>query len=274
MNYAIYDSLHIALLLALFVLLASFEATRPRRKLGQPRPGRWFGNVSLAVVNYLLIRAVLGGASFAAAEYASERGWGFLNDVNLGWPVEFVAGLLFLDLMVYLQHVLTHALPFLWRFHMPHHSDLDLDVTTALRFHPVDVFISIVYRIGVVAASGISPWTVLVYELVYCAALLFAHSNVKLFPNADAGLRNVIVTPDFHRVHHSVEPDETRSNFGFVFSWWDKLLGTYREAPMMPHNLMQLGLEDYRQPAGLTLPDLFAMPLRPKLGDYSFRKSE
>jgi sterol desaturase/sphingolipid hydroxylase (fatty acid hydroxylase superfamily) len=271
MKYLDADYLQFIFLSAIFILLAAFEFTRPRRKPGHPRPGRWFTNCALTFINFFMVRVALGGAAFAAAEYASQRGWGFLNDLEASWPLEFAIGFVFLDLMIYLQHVLTHALPFLWRLHIVHHSDLDVDATTAMRFHPGEVLISMFFRIGVVAAMGIHSWTVLIYELAYNTALLFIHSNVKLSHAADANIRNVIITPDFHRVHHSAEPEETNSNFGFLFSWWDRLFGTYRPRPVMPHNLMQLGVSEYRRPEELGLYSLLAMPIRARMGAYSFK---
>ncbi len=269
-----HDYLRFAIFLGTFITLAIFETTRPRRKLSNPRIGRWFTNLSLTFANELLVKAVLGGAALGAAEYASERGWGFLNDVELSWPVEFVLGFLFLDFMVYLQHVVAHALPFLWRFHMVHHSDLDVDVTTALRFHPLDMLISMFYRIGLVAAMGIDPWTVVLFEIILNASLQFNHSNIKLAPVVDGRLRQFVATPDFHRVHHSSEPEETNSNFGFIISWWDKLCGTYRAEPGMPYNLMQIGLGEYREADELSLQSLITLPASPRMGTYSFKKAE
>lgn len=268
------EYLRFAFFIGTFATLAIFEVTRPRRKPAHPRPGRWFANLSLTFFNGFLVKAVLGAAAFGAAEYAGERGWGFLNDVQLSWPVEFVIGFLFLDLMIYLQHVIAHALPFLWRFHMVHHTDLDFDVTTALRFHPVEILISMFYKIGLVAAMGIDPYTVLVFEIVLNASAQFNHSNIKLHPVVDERLRQAIITPDFHRIHHSVEPDETNSNFGFFISWWDKLCGTYRAQPGMPHNLMQIGVSEYRDSEELGLVSLVVLPVDPRMGNYSFKKTE
>jgi sterol desaturase/sphingolipid hydroxylase (fatty acid hydroxylase superfamily) len=274
MNYLVSDGVRLTVYFVVFALLAAFEFTRPRRTPSQPRVGRWFSNGSLFFINFFLVRFVLGGAALAAAEFAAERQWGFLNDVSLYWPVKFAIGFLVLDLMLYLQHVLWHALPFLWRFHLVHHSDLDFDVTTAMRVHPAEALIRVFITIGVVVATGIDPWTVLIFETVIAASTQFNHSNIKLTPLIDERLRKGIITPDFHRVHHSPEPEETNSNFGFFLSWWDKLFGTYRESPMTPHNLMQIGLNEYRSADELSLPSLIALPLSARLGAYSFKKEE
>jgi sterol desaturase/sphingolipid hydroxylase (fatty acid hydroxylase superfamily) len=268
------DYLRLTVYAVVFVLLAAFEFTRPRRAPSLPRVGRWMTNAALFAINFVLVRFALGGAAYATAQYAAERGWGLLHDVSLSWPVDFAVGFLVLDLTLYLQHVLAHALPFLWRLHIVHHSDLDFDATTAMRFHPVEVLISVFFRIAVVAAMGIAPWTVLAFEVVVSCATLFNHSNVKIPPVTDLRVRTVVITPDFHRTHHSVEPEETNSNFGFFFTWWDKLFGTYRESPVTPHNLMQLGLNEYRSAAELSLFSLLALPFNPRMGAYSFKKEE
>lgn len=268
------EYLRLSILLGAFGVLAIAEAVRPRRKMEAGRIGRWFSNLSLSVIGGILVRLVLGGAAFGAAQFAADRSWGFLNDVELSWPLEFAIGFILLDVMIYLLHVLSHALPFLWRFHMVHHSDLEFDVTTALRFHPVETFITMFYKIGLVAALGIDPWTVVIYEVALTVSVQFNHSNIKFAPSFDAKLRHIIITPDFHRVHHSMEPEETNSNFGFSLPWWDMLFGTYRPQPAVPHNVMQIGLAEYRESEELSLPGLLVMPLNPRLGAYSFGKSE
>ncbi len=268
------DYLRLSIFLGTFGVLAIAETFRPRRKMEQARLGRWFSNLSLTFLGGFFVKLVLGGAAFATAQYAADHGWGFLNDVELSWPVEALIGFLFLDLMIYLQHVLAHALPFFWRFHMVHHSDLEFDVTTALRFHPVEILLSMFYKIGLVAAMGIDPWTVVVFEIVLNSSAQFNHSNIKLSPRLDARLRRFVITPDFHRVHHSLEPEETNSNFGFFLPWWDMLLGTYRPQPAMPHNVMQIGLAEYREAEELGLPSLLLLPVNPRMGSYSFGKSE
>lgn len=268
------DYLRLSIFLGAFGVLAIAEALRPRRKMEAGRTGRWFSNLSLTFIDGILVRLVLGAASYGAAQFAADRSWGFLNDVELSWPLESAIGFILLDLMVYLQHVLSHALPFLWRFHLVHHSDLEVDVTTALRFHPVETLILTFYKIGLVAALGIDPWTIVIYEAAFIVSTQFNHSNIKFAPSFDAKLRRIIITPDFHRVHHSMEAEETNSNFGFSLPWWDMLFGTYRPQPAVPHNVMQIGLAEYREPEELSLPALLLMPVNPRMGAYSFGKSE
>lgn len=268
------DVLRLALWLAGLVVFAVFESAKPRRIASFPGLARRFANISLFLGNYWLVRLAFGGAVVASTEYAEEKRWGFLNDVDLTWPVEFALGILILDLMLYISHAASHALPSLWRFHMVHHSDLDFDVTTSMRFHPVEELATVFYKIGIVSAVGLDAKTVLAYELLHVLATQFNHSNLKLSTAADSGIGTALVTPDFHRIHHSPEVEEANSNFGFVFPWWDKIFGTHRAGPHLPHNLMQVGLADYRAPGGLTLPSLLTMPVSPKLGAYSFKKEE
>lgn len=274
MSHFFDDEIRLSIYLVVFVLLAAFEFTRPRRVPALPRAGRWFANGVLFLFNFFLIRFAMGGAAVAAAEFAEDRGWGFLSDVSLYWPFKFAIGFLTLDLVLYLQHVLSHAVPIFWRVHLVHHSDLDFDVSTAMRFHPAEALVTMLFRIGVVAAVGIDPWTAFIFETVVAASTQFNHSNVKLTPLIDARMRRWIITPDFHRIHHSPEPEEANSNFGFSISLWDMIFGTYREAPMTPHNVMLIGLNDYRSADELSLPSLLSLPFFARLGSYPFQNKE
>ena len=230
----------------LFVLLAALEAVAPRRARNLPRGGRWFTNAGIIVSSTLLLRAMALGLpllAVGAALDAEAQGWGLLNIV--GWPywVEFVVALLVLDLVIWAQHWVTHKVPLLWRLHRVHHADRDFDVTTALRFHPVEIALSILLKIGVVYLLGPAAWAVVAFEVLLNGTAMFNHSNLKLPGWLDAAVRTVLVTPDMHRVHHSVHRDEHDSNFGFALSVWDRIFGTYRAQPREGHEGMTLGLE-------------------------------
>lgn len=256
--------------IALFILVAWWEARRPRRALTQPRASHWLTNFSLLLADVLVLRFTLGAAALATAEYAQQHGWGLLNLTP--WPMwmEFLLAWLLLDFALYLQHVISHALPVFWRLHRVHHSDLDFDLTTGVRFHPLEIIVSMLYKMAAVAALGAPPWVVLVFEVILNGASVFNHGNVHIPEKMDRWLRLVIVTPDMHRVHHSSVVNETNSNFGFSISLWDRLCGTYRAQPALGQLGFEIGLKEYRARLGFL--DLLLLPLRGKLGQYSFKK--
>ena len=181
-----------------------------------------------------------------------------------------VVTLLGLDFAIYLQHVLFHAVPVLWRLHQVHHADLDIDATTGLRFHPIEIFLSLSLKMVVVVLLGAVPWVVVAFEILLNASSVFNHSNVTFPGRVDAWLRWFMVTPDMHRIHHSTRGEETNSNFGFSFSWWDRLCGTYRAQPALGHRQMEIGLSDYRTP--LNLGQLLLLPFQGSAGRSSFAR--
>jgi sterol desaturase/sphingolipid hydroxylase (fatty acid hydroxylase superfamily) len=191
---------------------------------------------------------------------AQERSWGLLNWAEPPYWVAVVIGVALLDLAIYLQHVLFHAVPFLWRFHKMHHADLDFDVTTGLRFHPIEIILSLGIKLVIVALLGPPVLAVLVFEVLLNATAMFNHSNVWINVTLDKYLRRLVVTPDMHRVHHSVVPKETHSNFGFNFPWWDRLFKTYHDQPTGGHDGMNIGLYEFRDAARLKLHHLLVMP--------------
>jgi sterol desaturase/sphingolipid hydroxylase (fatty acid hydroxylase superfamily) len=199
------------------------------------------------------------------AALAQQRGWGLLNTLDLPLGIAMVVGVLTLDLAVYLQHVLQHvmfhAVPALWRLHRMHHADLEFDVTAGLRFHPVEICLSMVVKIGVVAAVGPPVLAVLIFEVLLNATSMFNHGNVRLPEWLDHRLRWIVVTPDMHRVHHSIYPEETNSNFGFNLPWWDRMLGTYRDQPRDGHEAMTIGIERFRTRRDLRLDQMLVQPL-------------
>ena len=248
--------------------MALWELLAPRRRLRVPRPARWTANLGMVALSTLAVRFVLPLGALAAAEVARERGFGALNLWPLPRWAAFVLGVAALDFVVYLQHVLFHAVPALWRLHMVHHTDLDFDTTTGVRFHPVEILISMAIKLAAVAALGPPPAAVLTFEALLNASSLFNHGNVALPRGLDRLLRLIVVTPDMHRVHHSIHERETNSNFGFNLPWWDRLFGTYRDQPEEGHEEMAIGLTPYRDPARLHLGQLLVLPLLGDTGRY------
>lgn len=232
--------------LGLFALFASLEALAPRRARSQPRSARWFTNLSIVVLDTLALRALaiaLPLLAVGAAVDAGRMGWGLFN--TLDWPLwlEVVLAILILDLAIWAQHLVTHKVPILWRFHRVHHADRDFDVTTALRFHPVEILASMMLKIGLVYLLGPAALAVLLFEIILNGTAMFNHSNLRLPLWLDRAVRLVLVTPDMHRVHHSIHRHEHDSNYGFALSVWDRIFRTYRPKPEAGHDLMTVGLE-------------------------------
>ncbi len=207
-------------------------------------------------------RLFLPAAAVALALEGERHGWGLLNNLHVPYWAALVATVVVLDLAIYLQHVVFHAVPVLWRVHRMHHVDLDFDVTTGLRFHPIEIGISLLIKLAVVAALGASAVGVLIFEVLLNATSLFNHGNISLPQQIDRWLRWIVVTPDMHRVHHSIVVEETNSNFGFNLPWWDRLLGTYRAQPAAGHETMTIGIKQFRDPSELRLDHMLTQPLR------------
>ena len=256
------DQIRLSIFLGVLVLMLVLESLIPRHPTVDSKPRRLAINFSLTGFNVLLVRGLLGGAAVGVAHFAGQQGWGLLN--YLDWPVllEMAMGIVFLDLMIYLQHVLLHMIPFFWRFHKVHHSDLDLDVSSGFRFHPLEILGSMIYKLGLVAALGPSVMTVVVFEAILSGMAQFTHSNIKLPLGLDRTLRWLFVTPDMHRIHHSVEVAETNSNYGFNLSLWDRLLGTYIAEPLRPQPEIVIGIPEFRTPEQVSLLKLVLMPFR------------
>jgi sterol desaturase/sphingolipid hydroxylase (fatty acid hydroxylase superfamily) len=254
--------------IALFAAMAVWEIAAPRRILATGRAGRWFSNLVIVFVNTILVRVIFPVMPVALAVAAGARGWGLLNSFSGPSWLEFIIALVILDLSVYLQHVMYHVLPPLWRLHLVHHTDLDVDVTTGLRYHPVEIIISFIIRLSAVAVIGPDPLAAAVYEIALNGMLMFDHGNVRVPAGADGILRFIIVTPEMHRVHHSAVIRETNSNFGFILSWWDRIFGTYRPLPAAGHEGMETGLRQYRDESELSLPRLLVLPVVADTGGY------
>jgi sterol desaturase/sphingolipid hydroxylase (fatty acid hydroxylase superfamily) len=246
--------------LAVFAALAFWERLAPARALKLSRRQRWGANLGLALVSTLVVRVLVPGSAIALALIASTEGWGLFN--RLGLPAWFavVASVVVLDLVVYLQHVLFHSVPLLSRLHAVHHADPDFDLTTGIRFHPLEILISALAKLAAVAALGAPVAAVLVFEVLLNATAMFNHANASLPGWLEPWVRRLVVTPDMHRIHHSVVEVERNSNYGFCLSAWDRLLGTYTPAP---RGALQLGLTDWRDPRAIaTLPGALRMPFR------------
>ncbi len=251
-----------------FAGMAAWELVAARRRLTVPKRGRWTANLGLVAFNALLLRLLFPTATVGVAWFADERGWGLFNHVHPPAWVAVVAAVVVLDFVVYVQHVVFHIVPILWRLHMVHHADLDLDVTSGARFHTVEMALSMVVKLAVVVALGAPPIAAFTFEVLLNATAMFNHSNVRLAVPLDRVLRWLVVTPDMHRVHHSVARAECNSNFGFNLPWWDRLLGTYRAQPDAGHEAMVIGLEHLQQPRRQTLAWMLALPFVGSTGGY------
>ncbi|MFT6658087.1 sterol desaturase family protein [Maritalea sp.] len=260
--------------LGVLVLMAAWEFAAPRRRMEIPRLLRWSNNITIVVVDTLLVRLTFPIVAVGLALMAEQKGWGLLNIFGApGW-LGFIVAVLALDLAIYLQHVMFHAVPALWRLHRMHHADLEFDVTTGLRFHPVEILLSMGIKLAVVAALGPPAVAVLVFEVLLNATAMFNHSNVRIPIGIDRVLRLLVVTPDMHRVHHSIHPVETNSNFGFNLPWWDRLLGTYRAQPREGHEEMTIGIEQFRTRRDLWIDRMLIQPVRGPASGYPINREE
>lgn len=258
------SAMRLAIFLAVFAAMLLWEAWRPFRQAPEPKLARLTRHLSLMAFNVLSLRLLSGGGAYAAAFLAEQQGWGLLTFTALPAWLGFVAGLLLLDFAIYAQHVLFHKVPWLWRLHKVHHSDPAFDTTTAIRFHPVEIVLSMFYKMILVISFGITPLAVLCFEVLLNACAQFNHGNVRLPAAIEKALRWLVITPDLHRIHHSTERLETDSNFGFSVPWWDWWCGTYRAEPRRGQATMEIGLQEERNPARLGLVALLLLPFRSK----------
>ena len=237
----------------ILALIGLWEVVAPRRALTASKAVRWGSNLGIVALNTVVLRLAFPVAAVGAAFLAAERGWGLFN--ALAWPawLEIVVCILALDALIYGQHVVFHKIPALWRIHRMHHVDLDFDVSTGLRFHPIEILISMGVKWVAIIVLGAPAPAVLIFEILLNAFPMFNHANAGLPAPVDRALRWLVVTPDMHRVHHSVIREETNSNYGFNLSWWDRLFGTYREQPAQGHTGMAIGQSDWRRPEDCVL---------------------
>ena len=238
--------LRLALFLGIFALMAFLEWRRPMRRLTVARGPRWLTNWAMSILDALTVRLLFGAAAVGAAFDAAARGWGLFHTLALPSWAAFLLGFLLLDFAIWLQHLVMHKVPVLWRLHRVHHADRDVDVTTGIRFHPVEIALSMAFKIGLVYALGIPVGAVLAFEVVLNGMALFNHANLRLSPGLERALRRLLVTPDMHRIHHSVDRAEHDANYGFNLSIWDRLFGTYVPEPKAGQEGMTLGLPEWQ----------------------------
>ncbi len=256
-------AIRLSIFLGVLVAMALWEIAAPRRALGQSKWRRWGSNLGIVVVNTMVVRVLFPILAVGAAVWAEQKGWGLFNMMALpGW-LEVAAAAALLDMLVYWQHRLFHLIPLFWRMHRMHHADLDFDVTTALRFHPFEIVLSMVIKLATVLILGPAALAVLIFEVLLNGTAMFNHGNVRLPLGLDRWLRLLVVTPDMHRVHHSVEAGEYNSNFGFNLPWWDRLFGSYQDQPAAGHAGMEIGLRAYGGRICANLIWMLVLPFRP-----------
>jgi len=268
-------AIRLGFFLGIFAVMAGWEAFAPRRPLVVPKGRRWLSNLGLVALDTLVVRLLFPTAAVGVALFAEARGWGLLNYYRLPSPLAVALAVVIMDLVIYLQHVMVHAVPLLWRIHRVHHADLDYDVTTGARFHPIEIVLSMLIKFATILLLGPPVVAVVIFEVLLNGMAMFNHANVGLPRRLDRLLRWFIVTPDMHRVHHSVEDDEANSNFGFNLSWWDRLFGTYREQPRAGHRGMTIGIHRYRDPAVVDrLPGMLLLPFRSRITGYAINRRQ
>ncbi len=258
---------------AVLLAMALWELIAPRRKLLLGRGTRWPNNLGLVVFNTLLLRLLFPAAAVGFTAFVAEQGWGLLNYYTLPPWLAVTVSLLVMDLVIYLQHVMVHAVPLLWRLHRVHHADPDYDFTTGSRFHPIEIILSMLLKMATISVLGPPLVAVIVFEIVLNAASMFNHGNVRIPQRLDRVLRWLVVTPDMHRVHHSVNDDEANSNFGFNLPWWDRLFGTYRAQPRAGHEGMTIGIHKYRANRDVVwLTGMLSLPFKGEPDDYTINR--
>jgi len=259
----------------MLVIMALWEIVAPRRALTVSKAVRWANNLGLVFFNSFLLRLIFPAAAVGVAAFAAENGWGLLNYYELPVVLAVLLSIVAMDFIIYLQHVLVHAVPALWRLHRVHHADLDYDVTTGARFHPIEIILSMLIKFATIVVLGPPVVAVVIFEVILNALAMFNHGNVRLPLGLDHVLRLVIVTPDMHRVHHSVEDNEANSNFGFNLSIWDRIFGTYIAQPRGGHEGMTIGIHKYRDPKQVDqLPGMLALPFIGKITGYAINRRE
>jgi sterol desaturase/sphingolipid hydroxylase (fatty acid hydroxylase superfamily) len=257
----------------ILVIMFLWELIAARRPLTTSKITRWVTNLGLVLIDSIAIRLVFPAALMGFAFLFQQQGWGLFNLLGLPYLLNIVFGVLILDFAIYLQHIMFHSIPLLWRLHMVHHTDMDFDVTTGVRFHPIEILLSMGIKIIVVFLIGACPAAILIFEVLLNGTSMFNHGNVRYSQQIDSFLRLLVVTPEMHRVHHSTIRWETNSNLGFNFPWWDRLFGTYRPQPARGHLEMIIGLDQYKEPGKLTFFWLLLLPFVGKMGKYPMTRS-
>ncbi len=259
----------------MLVLIGLWELAAPKRALTISKSVRWINNLGLVFFNSFLLRVLFPAAAVGVVVFASEQGWGLFNYVEVPFWFEVVASIIIMDFVIYIQHVMVHAIPVLWRLHRLHHADLDYDVTTGARFHPIEIILSMLIKFATILLLGPAVIAVIIFEVMLNATAMFNHGNISLPKTLDKYLRLILVTPDMHRVHHSIEDDEANSNFGFSLPWWDRLFGTYRDQPRAGHQAMTIGINKYRDPKQVSwLPGMLMLPFIGKMSGYVINRRQ
>jgi sterol desaturase/sphingolipid hydroxylase (fatty acid hydroxylase superfamily) len=268
-------AIRLGFFVGIFAIVALWELAAPRRALRVSKPARWLNNLALAALDTLILRVMFPLAAIGVAGFAANRGWGLLNLFPVPFWVAVPLAVITLDLAIWLQHVMLHAVPALWRLHRVHHADPDYDVTTGARFHPIEMVLSMLIKFGTIAVLGPPVVAVVVFEVLLNATAMFNHGNIRLPIALDRWLRWIVVTPDMHRVHHSVEDDETNSNFGFNLPWWDRLFGTYRDQPRAGHLAMTIGIRGHTDPHEvIRLDGLLVLPFKGGVDGYAINRRD
>ncbi|VAW67807.1 Fatty acid hydroxylase family (carotene hydroxylase/sterol desaturase) [hydrothermal vent metagenome] len=268
-------TIRLSFFIGTLAIMALWEIIAPKRALTVSKALRWSNNLGLVFFNSFIVRLLFPAAAVGVAAFASEHGWGLLNYYSIPFVLSVVISIIAMDFIIYLQHVMVHAVPVLWRLHRVHHADLDYDVTTGARFHTIEIILSMLIKFATIVVLGPPVVAVIIFEVVLNAMAMFNHGNVGLPKALDKMLRWFIVTPDMHRVHHSVEDDETNSNFGFNLTWWDRLFGTYRDQPRGGHQAMKIGIHkftDVKQTNWIT--GMLTMPFMGKMSGYVINRRE
>ena len=257
----------------ILVIMFFWELIAPRRPLITSKVKRWFSNLGLVFIDSIVVRLVFPTALVGASLLAQQRMWGLFNQFEMPYLLKVIFSILIFDLIIYLQHIMFHVVPLFWRLHMVHHTDMDIDATTGVRFHPIEIILSMGIKMMAAILIGPPPIAVVIFEVLLNGTSMFNHGNVRYSQNIDSILRLLVVTPEMHRVHHSTIRWESNSNLGFNFPWWDRIFGTYRPQPAKGHLEMTIGLDQYKEPKKLTLPWLLVLPFIGKLGKYPMTRS-
>jgi sterol desaturase/sphingolipid hydroxylase (fatty acid hydroxylase superfamily) len=268
-------TIRLSCFLGTFAVMAVWEIRAPRRGLTVSKMVRWINNLGLVALNAVILRLLFPAATLGTAAFAADQGWGLLNYFQTPVWLAVPAAVIAMDFVIWLQHVMVHAIPLLWRLHRVHHADPDYDITTGARFHPFEIILSMLIKSATILLLGPAVVAVIIFEALLNATAMFNHGNVRLPKGIDRVLRWFVVTPDMHRVHHSVEDDETNSNFGFNLSWWDRMFGTYRQQPRGGHEGMTIGIHGYRAPREVSwLPGMLALPFHGKITGYVINRRQ
>ena len=259
----------------MIILIGLWEILAPKRALTVSKTVRWMNNLGLVFFNIFILRVLFPVAAVGVATIATYNGWGLFNYFEVPFWLAVVATVIIMDFVIYIQHVMVHAIPVLWRLHRVHHADLDYDVTTGSRFHTLEIILSMLIKFATILLLGPPIVAVIIFEVILNATAMFNHGNISLPKTFDKYLRLFLVTPDMHRVHHSVEDDEANSNFGFSLPWWDRLFGTYRDQPRAGHEGMTIGIHKFRDPKQVSwLPGMLALPFIGKMSGYVINRRQ